>query len=765
MKKISAYIATTAVIGLSVFLYLNTLNNDFVNFDDPDLVIRNNYIKRLNVQNIKDIFTPGVVGAYQPVRTLSYAIDYHFWKLNPAGFHLTNIICHAFSTLFVYLIAYVLTRQVSTAALTSLLFAAHPVHVEAIAWVAGRRDVLSSTFGLVSFFCFIKCLHPQQNDNQKIQSPSSALRLAPSAWYIFSLVFFASALLTKPSLVILPLLLVFYDVCFLHPPLWKKWRRGLGYISFFFVALIFTQVFMKLSRAAGVVESWGDGYTRLLTMMQVFAEYIVMLFVPRNLSATYGITPVYSFWEPLFLVSVAVLGLVFVLTIRAWKTSKVAFFGIGWFFISLLPVSNIIPIAIVKADRYLYLPSAGFCLVIAWIIVRCQTMLSHLKGSASGKRLIAYGYWLLIGLVLMSYAILTVQRNRDWKNSHSLWTATLETNPNSSLALNNLGLIYAQQGMYEKAIALYEQLLDYHPNQEHIERVYGNIANAYIGMQLFDEAIDYYQHALEIDPEYMNAYLGLGRISMKLGQYDQAEGIYMNALDLNDRNESLYTHLGNLYAMQGKYDDAITSFEKALEINPFSMNAYNGLGLSYAWKGETDKALSLYQQTLRQNPDATVIRNSLGTLYMNLGDIEKAITEFTGSLEIYPENVEIRNNLGILYLRTQRYKEAAREFMTSLERRPGNPKTLSNLGIAYVHIGLYDEAIRMYQLALDIDPTLFRTHVLLGDVCFGTAQISCAVEAYQKALELSPDNREIIEKLEAAKKKELEQRREEETEE
>lgn len=526
-------------------------------------------------------------------------------------------------------------------------------------------------------------------------------------------------------------------------------------MPFFLATFIYTQVFLKLSRASGLAQSsyhGGDAYTTLLTMLRVFAEYISMLFVPRNLSATYGITPVYSFWNRSLLLSVGVLVIIFILTVLAWKRSKVAFFGIGWFFISLIPVSNIIPIAIIKADRYLYLPSVGFCLVIAWIIVRCWTILYHLKGSTSGKKLAACGYWLMIGLLVVSYAFLTIRRNRDWKDSHTLWTATLETNRDSSIALNNLGLIYVRQGMYEKAIALYEQLLDSHPTQEHVERVYGNIANAYSEMQKFDEALDYYQKALEIEPEYVNAYLGLGRVSMKSGRYDNAERIYMNALELDNQNEAVYTHLGNLYAVQAKYDEAIVSFEKALEINPFSMNAYNGLGLSYAWKGETGKALSLYQQALHKDPYATVIRNSLGTLYMELGEIENAIAEFTTSLQIDPENTEVRNNLGILYLRTERYKEAAREFIAFLKRQPNDPKILSNLGITYTHVGLYDEAIRMYRWALEIDPSLFQTYVLLGDVCFGTGQISCAVEAYQNALELNPESEEVIEKLAKAKK-------------
>lgn len=750
MKKYVFYLIPGVIVLLAIMIYWNTLNHDFVNFDDPDLIIRNRYIKTLSFQNIRAIFTPGVVGAYQPVRTLSYAIDYHFWKLDPTGYHLTNVLCHAVSTLLVYLIAFMLTRQVITASVVSLVFAVHPVHVEAVAWVAGRRDVLSSAFGLLSVFCFLRFSPAQQNNAKKNHQKKF---LSSAFWYAFALVFFGLGLLTKSSLVILPLLFVLYDLCFLHPPIWEKWQRGVWYLPFFLISLIFTQVFTKLSRSSGLVESWGNAYTRSLTMTRVFAEYIYLLCMPKNLSATYGITSVYSLWGLSFLMAFAVIVLILVLTVYAWKNSKLVVFGVGWFFISLLPVSNIIPIAITKADRYLYLPSVGFCLVLAWLIVRCWTMLFYFKASAFGKHLVAFGYWLMIGLIIFSYALYTVQRNRDWKDSHTLWTATLETNPDSSIALNNLGLIYVGQGMYEKAIALYERLLAFHPDQEHVERVYGNMADAYAGMQMFGEAINHYQKALDIDPEYLDAYLGLASVSMKLGQHEKAESIYKIVLELDDQNELVYLYLGNLYAMQGKYDEAIDSFKKTLERNPFSINAFNGLGLSYAWKGETDKALNIYRQTLRQYPESTVIRNSLGTLYMQLGEPEKAIAEFSTSLEAEPENVEVRNNLGILYLRIQRYKEAAREFITCLKYQANNPKILSNLGNAYVYLGLYDEAIQMYQWAVELDPSLFRTYLLLGDLCFGIEQTACAIEAYQGALKLQPENQKVLEQLEAARQK------------
>lgn len=752
MKSYRALFLAVLLIVLSLLLYWNTLHHNFVNFDDTTLVVKNHYIKALSLENLKAIFTPGVVGAYQPLRTLSYALDYHFWKLNPTGYHLTNILCHAVNTLLVFFIAYLLSKHLLLACLAALIFAVHPIHVEAVAWVSGRRDVLASAFALCSFLSFLRIFPPLYSNE--------AAKPRRSGWkqgilYGLSCLLFVAGLLTKPTVVILPLLFIVYDLCFVDPPLFRQWRRSWLYLPLFVLAFFLTQLFLSVARTSGVVETHfhaTNPVMRTWTMLRVLAEYVFMLFIPRHLSVTYGVQMSASVLESSVLIGVILLTFIVIVMFLAWQQTKFVFFGIAWFFVTLLPVSNIIPIAIIKADRYLYLPSVGFCLVSAWLIVRGGTLLAR----TTKARLVTIAYWGMICLVLMVYSFLTVQRNRDWKDSHTLWTATLETHPDSSIALNNLGLIYAEEGMHEKAIALYEQVLALHPEQEHIERVYVNMADAYVALHMFDQAIEYYQQALETTPEYIDAYLGLANMSIELQQYEHAEQIYQQALALENQTDRVYTQLGNLAMLQGKYETARTFFQKALNINPAAINAYNGMGMSYARSGENEKALEIYQYALTLAPDAAIIHNSLGNLYLEQGKTDRAIAEFNTVLEIKPGNVEVRNNLGIVYLLNQRYEEAARTFMTALTYQPNHTKILSNLGMAYAHLGLYEQAIQMYQWALEIDPSLFRTQVLLGDLCLGSRNFACAREAYQKALELQPGNKVIIEKLDAVKQRESE---------
>ncbi len=744
MKTYLPYLLLAALVGIAAAVYWNTLPNEFVNIDDPDLIVENSYIRTLSFENLKAIFTPGVVGAYQPVRTLSYALDYHVWQLDPTGYHLTNIVCHALSTLLVALIAYRLAAQWLLAGAVGLIFAVHPVHVEAVAWLSGRRDVLSLVFTLLGFYSIVRLWPP----------PSSAPpKRRGWVWYGLALLFFALGLLTKSTVVIFPLLLLLYEISF-RPSIVNLSRRIAAHAPFWLFAAGFTAVFISVSRAQGVAKAayHGDSaYLTLLTVLRVFAEYLAMLVIPRQLSLTYGVNVATSILQPSVLLALAVLAVVAGLTVLARKRTKLVFFGIGWFFLGLLPVSNLIPISTIKADRYLYLPSVGFCLAAAWLVVRCWQALAQLDLSKLGKKLVIAGYWLLIAIIVLSYAMLTVRRNHDWRNSHTLWTATLATTPTSTIALNNLGLIYAEQGMYDKALALYQQLLDYAPHQDRVERVYVNIGSAYLGKGMFDEAIDSYQTALETNPEYVEAYLGLGKVSQQVGQYRQAIQIYESALELNPRNEVIYTRLGNVYFVQGKYDEALRYYQRAHELNPVSIAAYNAMGLCYAAQGDAQTALDLYRQALTIDPNAAVIHNSLGSLYMRQGDLEQAIAEFQTSLQQDPDNVEVRNNLGVLFLRTEQYREALREFMAALERQPDNPQIMTNLGTAYQRVGLYDEAKLLYQQALQVDATLDRTHVRLGDVCLLTDDPACAVEAYQRALALRGADENIRARLNHAK--------------
>jgi tetratricopeptide (TPR) repeat protein len=744
MRKFVVALFVLLAGATAVGVYWNSLPNDFINMDDLDLIVRNHYIKNLRWENIKAIFTPGTVGAFQPVRTLSYAVDYHFWKLNPIGYHVTNLLCHVLNTCLIFLLIKIFRQGTTTAVLTALLFAVHPQHVEAVTWLSGRRDVLSAFFVLLSLFGYIISRNTKRPSRQIV-------------WYGISIAACCLGLLSKASAVVLPVLLVLYDSTFGVPSestLRTRMRhvmRSAGYYVPFAIATAgFLWIFVSTSKVSGVMRPdyhGGSGIVTFLTMLRVFAEYLYQFVVPTNLSLTYGIRIIVSPWESSFLVAALTLIGVAVLAGIAWKRAQIVSFGIVWWAVTLLPVSNILPIAAVKADRYMYVPSIGCCLVLAWLLNRGWMMLCRIESSGVEKRLVQGLYWLMIGTIIGSYGWLTIRRNRDWLNSETLWNATLETHPDSPIALNNLGLVYAEREEYERAINLYQYLLHEHPQQHGIERVYTNLGDAYRGNEQSNEALNAYQQALEYNPGYIEAYLGLGRVTAGLRDYDNAAQIYQLAQDLDPHNEHVALQLGKLRFIEGKYEAAITLFQEVIERNLYEMAAYNGLGLCYANTGEYDKAYLTYQQALERDPTSTIIRNSLGTLYMGQGEQEKAIRQFQESLRIDPENVEVRNNLGLLLLRTGQPADALRELMETVKRQPDDARIISNLARAYAAVGLPEQAIEIAQWALELDPSLFQTQVFLGDVCAALDDVGCATEAYEHALELQPQNRRVQEKL------------------
>lgn len=734
---------TGAVWGV----FANSLSNDFVNMDDPDLVLRNRYIRDLTWENVRAIFTPGTAGTYQPVRTLSYALDYQFWQLNPFGYHLTNVICHTLSAWLVLLLIRALNQPNALAGVTALLFALHPVQVEAVTWVAGRRDVLSGLFLLLAVLAYVR-----------FRSPGPASGPARALWYALALAAGGLGLLSKASVVVLPALLLLYDGLFGVPPE-RGWRRRLAHLGrsllfsvpFAAMTLGFLAVFLAASRASGVAKAayhGGSRLTTLLTMTRVFAEYVWTLLAPTNLSLTYGIRIIASPGNSAFLTAVLTLAAVGLLALAARKRAPIITFGILWWGIALLPVANILPIAVVKADRYLYVPSIGIFLVLAWACSAGWHRLERLKAGPvkiAGQAL----YGLLIAALLLSYGWLAARRNQDWRNSESLWNATLDTHPDSPIALNNLGLIYADQGKYEQAINLYQYLLLRHPQQHAIERVYANLGDAYMGVEQFEEAVNAYQYALDANPQYIPAYLGLARVTTGLRDYAGAARIYELALEFEPDNERILLELGKLRFIEGEYEAAIDVFERVLAANPYAMSAYQGLGLCYANSGQIDRAYLTYRQALAREPESTLILNRLGTLYMEQDEPEKAMQQFEALLRVDPENVDVRNNLGMLYLRAGQPEAALRELMAAARQQPDDPYILSNLAMAYAAAGLPEQARDLAQEALQRNPSLFRTHLFLGDVCMQLKDRECASAAYEQALELQPNNPQAQERLDA----------------
>jgi len=423
--------------------YFNTLHNDFV-FDDLLIIQGNETLSSLNsISSTINIITKKYI--YRPVRTLSYAIDYHFSGLNPLSYHVSNIIYHTINVFLVYFITFFLISNRTTALLTALLFAVHPVHTESVTYISGRRDILFTLFYLTGFYSFLKYRETQR-----------------FYFILFSMAAYLLSIGSKEMGVTLPAIFLSYDLMNgldqrekgseSNPvkesitTLKKLWAQHKYFYSPFLTgALFFTFYKVFINSPSHQKGYYGDSLlTTFLTVVKIIPHYLKLLVFPITLIADYSYDAfplVSSPFDWSFLVSATFLILLLLILVRMVTRKKWIAFGGIWFFITLLPVCHIIPHHELLAEHYLYLPSYGFCLIVALLFTALLENKKYLP-------LILPAFIAII--VLFSLRI--VDRNGDWKDGMTIWSKTVSTVPRCARAQNNLGVEYIKERKYSEAL-------------------------------------------------------------------------------------------------------------------------------------------------------------------------------------------------------------------------------------------------------------------------------------------------------------------------
>ena len=563
--------AAMLIIAVTAVVYANSLRNSFV-WDDAVVIERNDFIR--SVKNLPSLFNRAYLTSYnkidsmefytnagsgeesyRPVVTLSYFLDYRIWKLNPFGYHLTNIFLHIFDVILLFIFFKLIVKNYRIALLASLLFALHPVNAEAVGVISFREDLLFSLFYLSSLILYIG-----------MENASS--RRQKALFYAASLVLFLLALFSKEMAVSLPLVLILYDYFFVFKQKGKEMlinfrSRYLGHILILLLYL-FTAFYVIGYTSKAITAYPGKSFfTNLLTMPKVFITYLQWLFLPLNIHVTLPDDPLLiarSLREPAALFSIALLAFLFIFAVRIRKTSGIVSFAVFWFFLTLLPVSNIIPIMNYIACRYLYIPAAGFCLVAAIIIYR-------MKKFAGSTAL----------LVLAFYFMLTFIRNAVWKDNIILWSEMASFYPQNALAHSNLG-------------------------------------NSFRNAGLVDEAIGEYKLALSLDPDYAKDYNGLGVCYLEKTMPGEAIRAFQKALALDPKLLPAYNNLGSALGDKGLYAEAAVYFNRAINIDRKYVPAYNGLGITYARLKKINDAKRIWEEALKIDPEDPAVRENLEKL-------------------------------------------------------------------------------------------------------------------------------------------------------
>ncbi len=623
--------------------------------------------------------------------------------------------------------------QTFTALFAGLFFVSHPIQTEAVTYITQRFTSLAAMFCLLSVVLYIKwrLMAGQQNsraaEQQEIKKKYGFTALL---LYCSSLLAAVLAMKTKEISFTLPVVIALHEFMFFE----GKAKKRLIYLLPLLLTMLIVPVTVlgdrdvltdikRLEASVQGAPGPNDALLYLLTQFRVIVTYLRLLVLPVNQNLDYDYPLYHSFFDPnvflsfLFLAGI-LSGGVYLLYVsskkargswliahskdgqrtmnhglRASAYMRLISFGIFWFFITLSVDSSIIPLADVIFEHRLYLPSAGFFIVV----VSAATIGKSRLGKTGDKAMT-----LLLALAILALSAATFQRNRLWSNDIILGENVVKKSPNKSRPHNNLGFAYEKQGFIDKAINEYLIALKIDPN---LADTRVNLGVAYGKQGLADKAINEYQAALTLNPDYSAvAHYNLGIAYEKQGHIEKATNEYLTALMIKPDFADAHNNLGTVYEKQGNIDKAINEYMAALKINPDIVEAYNNLGIAYGKQGRTDKAINEFASALKINPDSAEAHNNLGIAYGTQGNIDKAISEFTSALKINPGYAEAHNNLGIAYEKQGNIDKAIAEYLAALKINPDYVDAHNNLGIAYANTGRTNEAAKEFKEALRLNP-------------------------------------------------------------
>jgi tetratricopeptide (TPR) repeat protein len=687
-----------ALLAATFAVYAQVRHFDFVNFDDPDYAANNPHVRHgITPEGLEWAFTSGEAANWFPLTRLSHLLDGQLFGLRSGWHHLTSVLWHALAALLLFAFLQRSTHARWCSALVAFLFALHPLHVESVAWVAERKDVLGAFFWFLALWAYVRY--------------AERPRLGRYLLVLFS---FCLGLMAKPMIVTLPFVLLLLDVWPLRRlagarVLWEK-------LPLFALSAAAAVATYLVQRASGAVEALGTFPLglRIENALVTYIVYIAKMFLPARLAVFYPYPRDLPVWQAV-LAAVALAGIsVFVLR---WFRSR-PYLAVGWFWYlgTLVPVIGLVQVgAQARADRYTYIPMIGLSIMLAW-------------GAAEIPRRWPRSRPVLAALAAAAcscLAVLTWVQVRSWSNSESLFRHALAVTDGNYLAHHNLGVALAED-----------------PAR-------------------LPEAITHYQAALRIKPDYARALTDLGSaLSKEPGRLSEAVAAYRAALRIAPDSPIPHHNLANtLSKIPGRLPEAIAEYEAALRIDPDYAEAHNHLGLALSGlPGRLPEAIAHYQAALRIQPDYAEAHANLASALADIPDrLPEAISEYEAALRIEPDSAETHYNLGVALSKIDgRAPEAIAHFETALRIRPGYAEAHNNLGVVLSQFpGRLPDAISHFETALRIMPGYADAHYNLGVALSNVpGRMADAIGQFEAAQRIRPDPeiRRLLERLRAGKR-------------
>lgn len=569
------------LIIISFGVYFQNVFHEFT-YDDKIWVVGD---PRIWQWDIKGFFFPGGNRWPLVVRPFTFMIDYSLFGFSPVGFQLHNLFWHSLCVVLVFFLLKKLTQTAIFSFFGALIFAIHPIHVEAVSNITNRKELLALAFLLIAFLCYIRFL--EEHSSRKW------------GWFLAAGLSWGLGLCSKQVTIILPLLLVAYEILLVHRDqrfLTKNIFLLLGIIGVGSLQLLlYAHYVLDITNfQTSVVLSYTlKGYLGELTYLalvatsaRAFWTYIQLLVWPAGLCPSHVVDLSPSFLDFRALLAWCGLMAFIIITLQLSFRWPVLAFGMIWFLMSFIPISNWVPSAYILADRYMYMPSVGYCLVL---VALGQALYGWLLTTRPQRAIAIAGF--LAAALTVSYTSTTLAYNRNWSNQESLFTSMLRCNPKSALAHNGLGTFYFEKGMYGKA-------------REHFSRsialgfmeAYNNRGNAFYAMGEYQAALKDYNYVISLKPDWGKPYLNRGILSLAQKNYQSAVKDFTQALEKLPNQSRVFNARGLAYEKLGNWTKAQEDYTKAITSDPSNAEAFFNLGRVQLNNDELDAAILSYQK-------------------------------------------------------------------------------------------------------------------------------------------------------------------------
>ncbi|HRY34000.1 MAG TPA: tetratricopeptide repeat protein [Bacteroidales bacterium] len=590
------------VLLITALVMSPTLNNEFIKtWDDGVYVTDNMTITKLNADNIRLMFTTPVNGTYVPLPLLSFALEYHFFKLNPFPYHLNNLLLHLLCVVLVFHLMRLLGLKPLLAAFAAVLAGIHPMRLESVAWVTERKDLLFSVFYLLALISYTYQITREEKKRR---------------YYILTLVFFILSLFSKIQAVSLPLVLLLFDWFFKRPLQWKLlWEKlpHFGLSLGFGLAGIFI-----LERTGSLEINYAYSLTdRLFFGLHSLWIYLVKLVYPSPLSVYYPYPmspgkplPWVYYLSPVFLLLIAFL------VFLTRKHNRMVIFGSLFFLFNIMFLLQILGAGqAYMADRFTYIPYLGLLFTAAW-------GLQYLSEKKKQTRMLLL---MVMAAVTLVFSYMTFERSKLWKNSETIWTDVIRKypgriasaysnrasyyrekekraqalqdysiavrlDPNNAVSIMNRGNLYFDEGRLDSAYTDYNRALKLNISKLELDLLYANFGAVYAKRQQYDSSLYYLNLSLKLDSLFPTTYLNRGLVYENTGRHLLAIADYQHYLAFEPGDDRVYSSIGVNYQHMKRYAESIPWFERGMKANPRSGLHYNNRAYSYNALGQTDKA-------------------------------------------------------------------------------------------------------------------------------------------------------------------------------